>query len=230
MTESGTATEMETVTSKDIADDQSQTAVDATVKELIETAYMKYEKCRFSEALDAVEKLLVVDPNHAQGLLLNALLLEQMEREEESQAIYEKVLDNHPEFSQAYREFGRFLLLRENTLGAAESYLLRGLTKNPQDPLAHALLAEVYVRTDRKQQAFLHLKIAVRYTTEDHRYFETCAKVLSNLEEEEEVRLLSRILVSHMNDRGVRIRFKRALRAQKKERRGFTRYLKKVLP
>lgn len=224
MTESGTATDMKTVTSEDIADDQS------TVKELMETAYMKYEKCRFSEALDAVEKLLVLDPNHAQGLLLNALLLEQMERKEESQAVYEKVLDNHPEFSQAYREFGRFLLLRENTLGAAESYLLRGLTKNPQDPLAHALLAEVYVRTDRKQQAFLHLKIAVRYTTEDHRYFETCAKVLSSLEEEEEVRLLSRILVSHMDDRGVRIRFKRALKAQKKERRGFTRYLKKVLP
>lgn len=224
MTESGTATDMKTVTSEDIADDQS------TVKELMETAYMKYEKCRFSEALDAVEKLLVLDPNHAQGLLLNALLLEQMERKEESQAVYEKVLDNHPEFSQAYREFGRFLLLREDTLGAAESYLLRGLTKNPQDPLAHALLAEVYVRTDRKQQAFLHLKIAVRYTTEDHRYFETCAKVLSNLEEEEEVRLLSRMLVSHMDDRGVRIRFKRALKAQKKERRGFTRYLKKVLP
>lgn len=224
MTESGTATDMETVTSEDISDDQG------TVKKLMETAYMKYEKCRFSEALDAVEKLLVLDPNHAQGLLLNALLLEQMERKEESQAIYEKVLDNHPEFSQAYREFGRFLLLREDTLGAAESYLLRGLTKNPQDPLAHALLAEVYVRTDRKQQAFLHLKIAVRYTTEDHRYFETCAKVLSNLEEEEEVRLLSRMLVSHMDDRGVRIRFKRALKAQKKERRGFTRYLKKVLP
>lgn len=213
----GTATKVEPFQSK--TGDRRQTEGDPSVARNYELARSKYEKKKFPEALNSIEKLLEHDPFHAGGLLLHALILEAMGQMDESRSRYEHVLANYPNLSQAYREYGRYLLWKEQSLQLAESHLLRGLTINPQDSFAHALLAEVYIRTNRKQQAILHLEIASRQPVDDIRYGETCAGVLGRLGEgsEESNRLLKAIL-SNSSNRVLKNRVRKALRTQEKSK------------
>ncbi|PTM59983.1 tetratricopeptide repeat protein [Desmospora activa] len=213
----GTATKVEPFRPK--KGDHRQTEGDPSVTRYYELARLKYEKKKFPEALGAIEKLLGQDPFHAGGLLLHALILEAAGRVDESRSRFEHVLANHPTLSQAYREFGRYLLWREQALQSAESHLLRGLTINPQDSFAHALLANVYVRTNRKQQAVLHLEIASRQPVDDIRYIETCADVLGRLGEgSEEVRYLLHTILSNSRNRVLKNRVRKALRSQEKSK------------
>ncbi|OYD09023.1 tetratricopeptide repeat protein [Paludifilum halophilum] len=233
MTGPGAATEAEPIRPIDGTVDtgESREYADANPdrSQVYERAHLKYAKRKYSEALAAVEELLGDEPFHAQGMLLNARILERLDRGDESRAVYEKVLDYHPDFSQAYREYGRFLLLSREAFGEAETHLLSGLEKNPRDAFAHALLAEVYAQTDRKQQALLHLKIAARFPSDNKDYYEVYAKVLMKLGElGEEARRLRRKLVSDSGDRQVRTQFRRALKAQRKGERGLKRYFRKV--
>src|SRR5699024_8768350 len=155
-----------------------------------EMARIKVRKKRYSEALDALEGVLKADPFHAEGLLLRARALEDMGQLTDARLSLEKVLSQYPQYSPAHREYGRFLL-REGSPRSAETELLRALTINPQDAYAHALLAEVCVCTGRKQQGLLHLEIASRLRTEEIRYDEVCARVLTRLgDTSEKVRFL----------------------------------------
>ncbi|MDR6227417.1 tetratricopeptide repeat protein [Desmospora profundinema] len=200
--------------------DHRQSDGDPNAVRYYEQARMKYGKKKYPEALEAIEKLLVYDPLHAGGLLLNAMVLEAMGRYEESRSQYENVLAKHPTLSQAHREFGRYLLREEQSLQSAESYLLRGLIINPQDSFAHALLADVYIRTNRKQQAVLHLEIAFRQPVDDLRYCETCAHVLGRLGEgDEEVDYLRHAILSNSENRALKNRVRKALRAQEKAKK-----------
>ncbi|SMO59518.1 tetratricopeptide repeat protein [Melghirimyces algeriensis] len=202
------------------------------VQRYYEIARMKVRKKRFSEALDALDEVLKANPFHIEALLLRAISLEDIGHLEDSKNLFEKIILNFPDCSSAYREFGRFLLFSENSPATAETQLLRGLTKNPQDAFAHALLAEVYVRTGRHRQALLHLEIASRFRTEEIRYFEVCAKVLARLEKSmEKTKDLQQTLFSHAGNRAERAFFRRAIRAErkgKKERPAIKRYFRKV--
>ena len=104
----------------------------------------------------------MADPFHVQGHLLRAQILQALGRMEESRSLFEKILSQYPDHSEAYREYGCFLL-SEGAPETAQAHLLKSLTLNPKDAFAHALLAEVYTLTGRKEQAFLHLEIASRF-------------------------------------------------------------------
>ncbi|PTX55167.1 tetratricopeptide repeat protein [Melghirimyces profundicolus] len=230
----GTAAKVDEVHTDDRALTQIGGNGNAEVDRYWDLARLKVRRKRFSEALAALEELLEADPFHVEGLLLRARVLEEAGRMDEARKAYRKVISGYPEYSPGHREFGRFLLFTEGSPGASETHLMKGLTINPQDAFAHALLAEVYARTGRKQQALLHVEIASRFRTEDIRYFEVCAKVLARLgESTEQVRLLKRTVFSHADNRAAKVRFKRAMRAERREKknpRAFKRYLQKVLP
>lgn len=199
------------------AGDHYPSDTDPSVVRYYDRARMKYEKKKFSEALETVEQLLMYNPFHAGGLLLSALVLETMGRYEESRSQYETLLANHPDLSLAHREFGRYLLVREQSLQAAESYLLRGLTIDPHDSFGHALLADVYARTNRQQQAILHLELAFRQPVDDLRYCETCAHVLGRLgEREEDIQHLGNVILSNSENRTLKNHVRKVLRSQGK--------------
>ncbi|GGE20058.1 hypothetical protein GCM10011571_22510 [Marinithermofilum abyssi] len=191
----------------------------AGTEDRLEKVWRKRTKGHYEEALSAVEEFLESCPKHADGMLMKAQILEEMGRLDESRSTYENVLKIHPDYSRGYREYGRFMLMNEHSLAQAENQLLNGLAINPQDPFAHALLAEVYIQTNRKQQALLHLEIAARFTTEDIRYYEVCARALVKLESKhEKVKHLQRLLVSDFPNRSARSKFHRVLRAHRKDR------------
>ncbi|MFD1396459.1 tetratricopeptide repeat protein [Kroppenstedtia eburnea] len=202
---------------------------DSDVGQQYELARTKVRKRRFAEALAALEELKMADPFHVKGHLLRAQTLQALGRMTESRSLFEEILSQYPDYSEAYREYGCFLL-SEGAPEAAQAHLLKGLTLNPQDAFAHALLAEVYALTGRKEQAFLHLEIASRFRTEEIRYFEVYARVLSRLEElTEEVHFLKEAVFTHADNRIAKAHFKKAMRAQRREKKGlpvFMRFLR----
>src|SRR5690606_24983641 len=128
----------------------------------LEWAHLEYRKGQYEEAKRAVEKALQDRPDFPEGELLLAKILEKMDREEEAEQAFLKVMERCPDYSCAYREYARFLLETKGQAHRGEGFLLRGLALNPQDGLGHALLAEIYARTGRVRQAVLHLRIASR--------------------------------------------------------------------
>lgn len=216
----GTAVETEPIQS-------AGTQMDPDAEDMLEKARRKSAKGRFEEALSAVEKFLEWEPVHAEGLLLHAQILEALKRVEESRAAFEKLVKTHPDSSIACREYGRFLMTFDPSPGLAESQLLRCLTMNPRDAFAHTVLADVYVRTNRKQQALLHLEIAARYSSDDPRYYTRFAEVLAKLGDfSEAAKRLRRILLSDSPSKAARTQIKKAFRAKRKGR--FRLYLKRV--
>ncbi len=55
----------------------------------------------FGPALDDLRKTLVLEPRHFGALRGFAIILEQLEREEEALEVYERIMDIHPNLEQA---------------------------------------------------------------------------------------------------------------------------------
>lgn len=229
MAAGGTVAKAESVHTEAWTSDGGEIAVDSDVEQKYELARTKMRKKQFTEALAALEELEKANPFHVKGHLLRARTLQALGRISDSRSLFEKILSKHPDCSEVHREYGCFLLL-EGAPKAAQAHLLKGLTLNPQDAFAHALLAEVYALTGRKGQAFLHLEIASRFRTDEIRYFEVYARVLFRLEElTEEVHFLKEAVFTHTHDRLAKAHFKKAMRAQRREKKGlpiFMRFLR----
>lgn len=221
----GTAAKAEGV-HRDVQTVDGKIPVDPDVARRYELVCMKMRKKRFAEALADLEELIAADPYPVEGHLLRARTLQALGRTEESRSLFEQTLSQYQDHSEVYREYGCFLLT-EGSPEVAQAYLLRGLTINPQDAFAHALLAEVYALTERKAQAFLHLEIATRYRTEEIRYFEVYARVLFRLEElTEEVHFLKEAVFTHADNRLAKAHFKRAMRAERRGKKGLPVFMR----
>lgn len=138
----------------------------------LEWAHVEYRKGLYEEAKGAVDQALEARPDFPEGELLLAKILEKMDRDEEADEAFRKLMERCPDYSCAYREYARFLLEKKGQADRAECLLLRGLALNPQDGFGHALLAEIYAQTGRVKQAVLHLRIASR--REGNTYLHQC--------------------------------------------------------
>ena len=181
-----------------------------------ELAQLEYRKGLYEESKQAVEEAFLGRPEFPEGELLLAKILEKMNRVEEAEQAFLNLMKRYPAYSCAYREYARFLLEKKGKDHRGECLLLRGLELNPQDGLAHALLAEIYARTGREKQAVLHLRIASRREG-DTCLHQRCGKVFFHMgkysEAAEQFRLA---LMADPRNKAVRSQLKLVLKLQRK--------------
>lgn len=184
---------------------------------LLELAELEYRRRHFLEAEEAVKQALLTAPNSTKGQLLQAKILEGTGRMQGAREVYKQILAQHPDCSLAYREYARFLFDAGDSLSKSESLLLRGLAIDPQDVLAHALLAEVYVHTGRCEQALLHIETAIFFHEGDTHFHQRCAKVYLQMGEySEAIEQLRLALMADPRNKVVRAQFLQALKSRKK--------------
>ncbi|TCS95084.1 tetratricopeptide repeat protein [Hazenella coriacea] len=126
-------------------------------------AHIEATRQHWDRAQMAIEAALKLDPMHEEAQLLMAQILEGQNDLQAAHSLYQSILKNHPHFSKAYREYGRYMMVHTDCLSMAQNFLLHSLELNPKDALAHTFLAEVYHMKGRTAQALLHIKIAGRY-------------------------------------------------------------------
>ncbi|SFS44731.1 tetratricopeptide repeat protein [Marininema halotolerans] len=195
---------------------EAESMMNSRVSECYELANDFVANNQYIEAAAAVEELLMIEPSHREGLVLNVRIQELLGKHEGIQAAYFKMFENYPDRQVAYREFGQFLRLADRIPNQVENQLLNCLAIQPQDGFAHVLLADVYSRTKRVRQALLHLEIAVRYPLEDEGFHDLVVRLLQRFHEEgTDTSMVRLTLVSNVGNRG-RSHFKRAMRAQQK--------------
>ena len=76
----------------------------------LELAQLEYRRGLYEESKKAVEKALQERPDFPEGELLLSKILEKMDREAEAEQAFLKLMERHPSYSCAYREYARFLL------------------------------------------------------------------------------------------------------------------------
>lgn len=182
----------------------------------LELAQLEYRRGLYEESKKAVEKALQERPDFPEGELFLSKILEKMDREAEAEQAFLRLMERHPSYSCAYREYARFLLEKKEQTHRAECLLLRGLELNPQDGLAHALLAEIYAQTGRERQAVLHLRIASRRDGDTYLH-QSCGKVFFQMgkysEAAEQFRLA---LMADPRNKTARSQLKLVLKLQRK--------------
>lgn len=163
----------------------------------IKLAYYEARQHNWDSANEAIDSALELEPDHADALLMRAQILESGGKHQEALKAYEDVIQQHKDFSKAYREYGRFFMKEEDTLSTAQTYLLRALELNPKDALAHLLLAEVFMQKERTSQALLHLDIAKRFQEEEPLFHGRSIQLFLKLEEYEEAARQLKLALKH---------------------------------
>ncbi|SFI96819.1 tetratricopeptide repeat protein [Thermoflavimicrobium dichotomicum] len=194
-------------------------AKEPQVNYFLELARLEASKSHWERAQKAIESALELDPYSGEAQLFLAQLLELQGKHEEARSVYLNLLDQHAYMSVAYREFGRFLM-EQGSISLAQSLLLRGLELNPKDAMAHILLAEIYVRKDRRAQALLHLNIAKRYADGQPAFYQRSAQLLMALEEyDEAARHFKLAMQGNRKNKSLRVLFKQAMKAKENNKK-----------
>lgn len=136
---------------------------DPKIEHYLDLAYLEARKQYWDRAQVAIESAFRLEEENPDVHLLMAQILEKKKKIVEAKNKYQTLLKDHPHFSKAYREFGRFLMSLDISNKLAQTALLKALELNPQDPMAHIFLAEIFIHKERQAQALLHLEIAERY-------------------------------------------------------------------
>src|SRR5690606_32775352 len=110
-----------------------------------------------NKALAESNKALAAAPTDPKMLLLHAGILEALERDDEAEPIYEKVIKEHPTNTDAYLLLSNLYIRRKETGRAIE--LLTKLTKVlPTQPDPWYYLGLAYEMTDDFSSAEKHLR------------------------------------------------------------------------
>lgn len=150
-------------------------------------AHLEARNQYWDRAQEAVETALEREPVHQEAQLLLAQILEAKNELQQSEVIYQAVLNCHPQFSRGHREYARYLMTHTDSITTAQNLLLRSLDLDPRDALAHTLLAEVYLLKGRNGQALLHLELAAHYHEgQQPFYHQRTAKVFMKMEQYDE--------------------------------------------
>src|SRR6266436_59456 len=135
------------------------------------------------EALEALEQVIRVDPDHADALTWAAFVYMTLGKPERAAPILERVLERHP---RHYRAAG-YLVGAYEMLGRSDERLrslqrsmdacVEELRRNPDDALARAFLAIVLVQSGQVDGGIAQAERAVRIAPEDGRirYNVACA-------------------------------------------------------
>jgi len=186
----------------------------------IRLAYFEAKQQNWDLAQKAIQSALKMDPKHRDAMLLNAQILESKGETQKAKQAYQSVIEHHPDFSKAYREYGRFFMRKESLLDLAQTYLLRALELRPKDALAHLLLAEVFIQRDRQNQGLLHLEIAKRFQDEEPLFHRRSVPLFLKLDQyEEAIQQLRKALKYDPKDKKIRTQLRQLEKMckQKKE-------------
>lgn len=111
-------------------------------------------------ALMESKKALEADPENASILLLQAGILESLERSDQSEPLYLKLIDKNPRMSNAY-VFLANLYLRQDRLEEATLILKKLIKQAPKDAVGYYYLGRVYERQSEYGKAERELEKAV---------------------------------------------------------------------
>jgi TolB-like protein/Tfp pilus assembly protein PilF len=127
------------------------------------------------DALDALEQVIRLDPDHAEALTWAAFVYMTLGRPERAAPILERVLERHP---RHYRAAG-YLLGAYDMLERSDERLrslqrsidacVEELRRNPDDALARAFLAIVLVQSGQVDEGIAQAERALRIAPEDGR-------------------------------------------------------------
>jgi len=124
----------------------------------------KYNENRFAQAIDAFQKCLKLDPQNVKAEDNLGLSFAGLGRNDEASAAYKQaiawqaqLLGKNP---GPYIDLGS-LLIDENRLQDAVSFLLQALEIAPRDSRAHELLGKAYTRTQEFPKAQAELEQAI---------------------------------------------------------------------
>lgn len=157
-----------------------------TQESYLELARLELSKQNYRSAIFYVEHALHINPTDEQSQLMYAQMLEMVGECDRAKSAYRTYITLHPESHEGYREYGRFLLSVDEGLSTVQKLLLKSLDLEPKDAYAHTILAEIYLKCNRKSQAELHMEIAVRYLGEEVWVHQRRAHVLMKLERYQE--------------------------------------------
>ncbi|RAL25629.1 hypothetical protein DL897_06000 [Thermoflavimicrobium daqui] len=198
---------------------ERQIAKDPQVNYFIELAKLEASKGHWERSQQVIESALQINPYSGEIQLFLAQVLEMQGKDEEARTVYLNLLDEHSYMSEAYREFGRFLIV-QGSISLAQSILLRGLELNPKDALAHTLLAEIYLQKDRRAQAVLHLEIAKRFHQGQLSFHQRSAQLYMALEEyEEAVKHFKLAMQADRKNKSLRVLFRQAMKAKENQKK-----------
>jgi len=124
----------------------------------------KYNENRFAEAVDAFQRCLKLDPRNVKAEDNLGLSYAGFGRREEAAAAYQQAIALQSEATLKnpgpYIDFGD-LLLDENRIEEAVSYLLQAIGVAPRESRAHELLGKAYTRLEELPRAQSELEKAI---------------------------------------------------------------------
>ncbi|CAK0773089.1 cellulose synthase operon protein C [Gammaproteobacteria bacterium] len=113
---------------------------------------LKCQKNQPGQALNYLERLLVIQPEHAQGLNNRGLALAYLERWTEAEQCYRRVLDLQPEYAHAWNNLGG-VLEHQGLFEAAFEVYETALKFKPDYPEAWYNLGRACYHLERYQEA-----------------------------------------------------------------------------
>jgi Tfp pilus assembly protein PilF len=190
----------------------------------LELAYLEARKQYWDRAQVAVESALQIEDSHRDAQLFLAQILEARQEITQAKQTYQAILDQYPDYSQALREYGRFLMHNTDEKKWAQAILLKALEMNPKDPMAHILLAEIFVHNNREAQALLHLEIAERYQDCEPLSHEHMARLWMKMQQyDKAIRQWKAALKYFPRNKLYRLQFRQAVKAQQQNRTNRTK-------
>lgn len=146
------------------------------------------------EALQALSRAVALQPNSARTHLLLAESLSDQHQEAQAQAEYRLAIQLAPADPGAYLGLAS-LYWKSGSLADALPVLHQVLALQPQDPEAHAMLADVLLRQNNNEAARKHAQLALGGNPALHRARFTLGKLaLADKHPEQTIQLLKPVL------------------------------------
>lgn len=160
----------------------------ATTFDFYRQAWELYGRGRKTEALQMVEKDLILNPDHTRGLALNGRIHEDRGEYRQAAEAYQQMIGFHPESAVGYRLIGRVHELENKWDLAAERYE-ESLRRDPQQHDVLNNLALLHARRLGEPQRGLALaERALALRPETPEYLDTLAEVLRKVGRVDEAR------------------------------------------
>ncbi|SHE70678.1 Tfp pilus assembly protein PilF [Seinonella peptonophila] len=181
----------------------------------LELACLEARKQDWDRAQVAVESALQLDRDNPDAQLLFAQVMESKQEAGQAHDLYQGLLQKHPHFSKAHREWGRFLMQQNEQMELAQAALWKSLELNPRDPMAHLLLAKTFIHKNRQAQALLHLEIAERYQEKEPLFHAWSARLWMEMEQYDKAAKHLKIALQYFpRNKAIRVQFRQAVRAK----------------
>jgi len=132
------------------------------LKALIGMAMVKRSKDEHEEALQLLDKILSIDPNHKESKNLYGIYMFEKEDVEKAQQIFEEVVNEFPEMKDARSNLGEVYIAQEKYQKGVDQ-LIKVLEIDPQDVPAMLRMSQLNLEVGRYEQAEQYVQKALEY-------------------------------------------------------------------